>query len=99
MVSHIAQIPGLTLDAPGGAFYALIGCHGLIGARTPDGITLENDEQVTSYILAAAGIAAVPGSAYELSPYFRVSTAASQEVLAIAMRRLARAVANLEGGD
>ena len=28
VVAHMAKIPGLTLDAPGGAFYALIGCAG-----------------------------------------------------------------------
>lgn len=97
VVARMAQIQGLTLDAPGGAFYGLIGCAGLIGAKTPTGDTLANDTDVTAYLLNTAGVAAVPGSAYDLSPFFRISTAASEEVLNDAMDRIARVVADLEG--
>ena len=97
VVARVADIPGLTLDAPGGAFYGLIGCAGLIGTTTPDGDTIETDTDVTAYLLKAASIAAVPGSAYELSPFFRISTAASEEVLRDAMNRIARAVSYLKG--
>lgn len=97
VVSRVAKIPGLTLDAPGGAFYGLIGCADLIGAKTPDGKVLESDSDVTAYLLKTAGVAAVPGSAYDLSPFFRISTAASEKVLDRAMDRIAIAVAELEG--
>ena len=97
VVSLVAQIPGLALDAPGGAFYSLIGCADLIGAKTPDGEALESDSDVTAYLLKTAGVAAVPGSAYDLSPFFRISTAASEEVLNRAMDRIGAAVAYLEG--
>ncbi|WP_425078074.1 pyridoxal phosphate-dependent aminotransferase [Ruegeria denitrificans] len=97
VVARVAKIPGLTLDAPGGAFYGLIGCAGLIGAKTPQGETLATDTDVTAYLLKAAGVAAVPGSAYDLSPFFRISTAASEEVLSTAMDRIARAVGDLKG--
>ena len=96
VVYRIAEIDGLTLDPPGGAFYGLIGCAGLIGAQTPNGETLANDADVTAYILNDAGIAAVPGSAYDLSPYFRISTAASIDVLGHAMDRIATSVAKLQ---
>ncbi|WP_419738768.1 pyridoxal phosphate-dependent aminotransferase [Ruegeria sp.] len=97
VVERIRDIPGLTLDPPGGAFYGLIGCAGLIGATTPDGATLTSDADVTAYLLSAAGVAAVPGSAYELSPFFRISTAASEDVLNTALNRISDAVANLKG--
>ena len=93
---RVAQIDGLTLDPPGGAFYGLIGCAALIGAHTQTGETLADDAEVTAYILKDAGIAAVPGSAYELSPFFRISTAASVEVLGEAMDRIATSVAKLK---
>ena len=96
-MARVEQIPGLNLDAPGGAFYGLIGCAGLIGTRTPDGELLADDADVTRYLLNTAGVAAVPGSAYDLSPFFRISTAASEEVLNSAMDRLADAIADLEG--
>ena len=96
VVAKVAAIPGLTLDPPGGAFYAYIGVAALIGAETPDGQTLTDDTAVTTYLLKSAGIAAVPGSAYDLSPFFRISTAASEQVLAVAMDRIAVAVGNLK---
>ena len=96
VVERIAQIDGLTLAPPGGAFYGLIGCAALIGATTADGDTLSDDAEVTAYILKDAGIAAVPGSAYELSPFFRISTAASLDVLGQAMDRIAVSVAKLK---
>jgi aspartate aminotransferase len=96
IADRIAQIDGLTLDPPGGAFYGLICCADLIGAETEDGDTLRDDAEVTAYILKDAGIAAVPGSAYELSPFFRVSTAASMDVLGQAMDRIATSVAKLK---
>ncbi|MBM1690730.1 pyridoxal phosphate-dependent aminotransferase [Sulfitobacter geojensis] len=98
VVQRIARIEGLTLDPPGGAFYGLIDCSGLIGAKTPDGQTIETDADVTAYLLRTAGIAAVPGSAYDLSPFFRISTAASEAVLDDAMNRIAAAVSQLERG-
>ncbi|WP_282027303.1 pyridoxal phosphate-dependent aminotransferase [Ruegeria faecimaris] len=97
VVERVAHIPGLTLEAPGGAFYGLIGCADLIGAKTPDGDTITDDTDVTAFLLKAARVAAVPGSAYDLSPFFRISTAASEEVLNTAMDRIAAAVADLEG--
>jgi aspartate aminotransferase len=96
VVRKVAGIPGLTLDPPGGAFYAFIGCAALIGAVTPDGSHLADDTAVTAYILQAAGVAAVPGSAYDLSPFFRISTASGEDVLARAMDRIAAAIAKLK---
>ncbi len=98
VVDRIAGMDGLTLDPPGGAFYAYIGCEAFIGATTPDGSEIENDADFTAFILKAAGIAAVPGSAYELSPFFRISTAASEDVLNTAMDRLAAAISTLKPG-
>ncbi|SDH78143.1 pyridoxal phosphate-dependent aminotransferase [Alloyangia pacifica] len=96
VVEGIRQINTLTLDPPEGAFYAYIGCAALIGARTPSGTVLEDDVAVTKYLLDVAHVAAVPGSAYGLSPYFRISTATSEAQLSEAVSRIARAVAKLD---
>jgi len=96
VVSQVAKIDGLTLNAPGGAFYAYIGCADLIGARTPAGGTIDDDADFASFILEYAGVASVPGNAYDLSPFFRISTAASEETLALAMTRIADAVDQLK---
>ncbi len=95
VVDRISGMTGLNLDPPRGAFYAFVGCTELIGRNTPDGTTLSTDVDVTEYLLKDAKIAAVPGSAYGLSPFFRLSTATSDQILMTAMDRLAASVAKL----
>lgn len=95
VVAGVAAIPGLTLSPPEGAFYAYIGCAGLIGKTTPQGKRLETDADVTEYLLHHAHVGAVPGAAYGLSPFFRISTATADTTLTEAIARIARAVAVL----
>lgn len=96
VVPGVRAIDGLTLDPPEGAFYAYIGCAGLIGRCTPDGAKLTDDLAVTRFLLEKAHVAAVPGAAYGLSPFFRISTATADPVLSEAIGRIASAVATLE---
>jgi len=46
-------------------------------------------------LLEAGEVAVVPGIAFGLSPYFRISYAASEAVLAEAMLRIGRVVESL----
>jgi aspartate aminotransferase len=94
-LAAINAIPGLSCRAPDGAFYLYVNCAGLIGRRAPDGRVLETDGDVVLYLLDSEGVAAVAGTAYGLSPYFRLSIATSQDVLDEGCRRMARAVAAL----
>ncbi|MFD2249143.1 aspartate aminotransferase [Pseudochelatococcus lubricantis] len=96
VVDGIAGIDGLTLAAPEGAFYAYIGCAGLIGRRTPDGTALEDDAAVSNYLLHRGRVSSVPGVAYGLSPYFRISTATADDILTEAVARIGSAVEELE---
>lgn len=96
VVDGIAKIDGLTLPPPEGAFYAYIGCDDLIGKRTPSGDILNDDVAVSNYILSEGHVSSVPGSAYGLSPFFRISTATSDEVLTDAISRIGNAVAKLK---
>lgn len=96
VVDGIRRINGLTLPPPEGAFYAYIGCASLIGRRTPRGVVLEDDTAVATYLLNEGRVASVPGAAYGLSPYFRISTATSEEMLAEAIARINAAVAQVE---
>ncbi len=97
--SRVSSIEKLTLDPPAGAFYAYIGCSKLIGNKTPDGTVIEDDTAFTNYLLKDAKIACVPGSAYDLSPFFRISTAASEAVLTEALDRIEASVAKLKPGN
>ena len=94
-LARINAIPGLSCRAPDGAFYLYVGCAGLIGKQTSDGIVLERDSDVVMYLLNSVGVAVVAGTAYGLSPYFRLSIATSLEILEEGCKRIASAVAAL----
>lgn len=91
----INAIPGLSCATPPGAFYLYINCTGLIGKTTPAGKRLSEDGDVVMYLLESAGVATVAGTAYGLSPYFRLSIATSIDILEEGCSRIARAVAEL----
>ena len=94
-LARINAIPGLRCRTPEGAFYLYVGCPGLIGKRTADGKLLLLDSDVVMYLLDRVGVAVVAGTAYGLSPYFRLSIATSIENLEEGCRRIASAVADL----
>ncbi len=95
VVTGINAIPGLALDTPEGAFYAYIDCAGIIGKTTPQGRVLSADTDVADYLLNEAHVSSVAGTAYGLSPFFRISTATTDDILAEAVRRIAEAIAKL----
>ena len=99
VVAGISAIRGLTLAPPEGAFYAYIGCAGLIGRRSPQGRHLTDDAAVADFLLHEAQVGTVPGAAYGMSPFFRISTATSDAILIEATARIARAVATLQPGE
>ncbi|MCA1360947.1 aspartate transaminase [Bradyrhizobium sp. IC3069] len=95
VLTRINQIEGLSCLPPDGAFYLYVNCAGLIGRTTPAGARLETDSDVAMYLLESVGVAVVQGSAYGLSPYFRISIATSLDVLDDGTNRIARAVSEL----
>jgi len=88
IVNRVAEIPGLKLTPPGGAFYAFIDCAEFMGRSSPRGKTIKTDVDFADVLLHEAHVAVVPGSAYGMSPYFRISTASSEILLASAMERI-----------
>ena len=95
VVSMLNQANGLSCPTPHGAFYVYPSCAGMIGKKTPDGSTIETDEDAVTYLLETEGVAAVHGSAFGLSPHFRISYATSTALLEDACERIQRACANL----
>jgi len=89
--ARLNAIPGLSCLVPDGAFYLYPGCAGLMGKTTPDGKVIENDLDFVFYLLDGAGVGAVHGAAYGLSPYFRLSIATSMEAIREACDRIAKA--------
>ena len=95
VVSGLNAIDGIDCRTPEGAFYTFAGCEGLIGRTTPSGERIETDADFTDYLLEEANVAVVPGSAFGLSPYFRISYATSEAELEEALRRIAEVCTRL----
>ena len=91
VVARFNAAPGLSCRTPSGAFYVYVNCAGLIGKTTPRGETIATDIDVASYLLEDANVAVVPGTAFGLAPYFRVSYATSTALLTEACDRIERA--------
>ncbi|PDT80814.1 pyridoxal phosphate-dependent aminotransferase [Sinorhizobium sp. BJ1] len=96
VVSRLNAIPGLQCRTPEGAFYTFSGCAGVLNKVTPKGKTLLIDTDFTDYLLEEAHVAVVPGSAFGLSPFFRISYATSEAELVEALDRIERACAALK---
>lgn len=88
----LRAIPGLTCQTPEGAFYLYPNCSALIGRKCPDGTPIDSDDAFSLYLLDKARVAVVQGSAYGLSPHFRISIATSMDLIEKAIGRIAEAV-------
>ncbi|MXS20330.1 MULTISPECIES: pyridoxal phosphate-dependent aminotransferase [Pseudomonas] len=95
VVDALNAVPGLSARRPEGAFYVYASCAGVLGRRTPNGEVIDSDTTFARYLMDEGGVAVVPGSAFGLAPYFRVSYATSREVLKEACRRIAEATQRL----
>lgn len=95
VVDALRAIPGLTCAMPEGAFYAYPGVAGCLGRTTAGGVRLETDHDFALALLEEAHVATVPGSAFGLSPYLRLSCATRDEDLQEACNRIARFVRDL----
>ena len=93
--SALSGIEGLKAGVPEGAFYHFIDCRGLYGRRTPEGGVIGDDRDVCEYLLAGRGVALVPGREFGGPGFFRLSYAASAEILEEACRRIGAAVEEL----
>ncbi|RCL03473.1 MAG: aspartate aminotransferase [Candidatus Tokpelaia sp. JSC161] len=95
IVNMLNKAEGLSCSVPDGAFYAYPSCANLIGKRSADGRLIETDEDFVRALLEFESVAVVHGSAFGLSPHFRVSYAASEEHLEEAGKRIQRFCASL----
>ena len=95
VVSKLNNIQGISCLLPKGAFYAYPNVSGLVGKKTNEGIILKNDTDIVEWLLETAEVAAVPGVAFGLEPFFRISYATSLDLLKEAMNRIEKAVLSL----
>lgn len=87
----LANIEGLHADLPPGAFYVFANCSGMIGKTTPTGQKIASDVDFAEYLLDAAHVATLQGSAFGASPYLRIAYAIDDARLDEACERITRA--------
>ncbi len=95
VVKGLNEIEGVECVMPGGAFYVFPSVKGLIGKKSQDGKVLENSVDICNFLLEIAQIAAVPGSAFGMDGFLRISYATSDDLLHEALSRFKQAVAKL----
>jgi aspartate aminotransferase len=88
VVSMLNQAKGIRCPKPEGAFYVYPDISGCIGKTSAGGAVLKDDEGFATALLEEQGVAVVFGSAFGMSPNFRVSYATSDAVLEEACRRI-----------
>ncbi len=93
VVNALNRIPGLKCLMAGGAFYAFPDAREAIDTLHKKGvITDATDVALAEYLLVKGGVAVVPGSAFGLSGYIRLSFATSMDNLMKALDRIAKAL-------
>tara|TARA_B100000768_G_C11284547_1_gene381324 strand:- start:8969 stop:10183 length:1215 start_codon:yes stop_codon:yes gene_type:complete len=96
MLEKLGEIPGLKLNVPEGAFYIFPNCMELLGTLTDDGQEINTSSDLCMYLLKEENVALVAGDAFGAAECFRLSYAASDEMLVDAAARMKRAFGKLK---
>lgn len=92
VVAALNAVPGIACPVPDGAFYAFADCRALFGKITAEGEPISDDGDFCRYLMQAAGVAVIPGRAFAMPGYFRLSYACSEASLREGCARIRNAV-------
>jgi aspartate aminotransferase len=95
VLKAVEAMPDVSALPTPGAFYVFVDCTGLIGKNTPAGDRLSSDLDVAGYILEAAHVGMVHGSAFGAPGYLRIAYAIDDDRLAEALTRISKAICQL----
>ncbi len=88
VVAGLNAAEGVDCPVPDGAFYVYPSVEGCLGKTSKGGTRIETDEDFCCALLEETGVAVVFGAAFGVSPAFRVSYAAADDVLVEALARI-----------
>lgn len=94
MIEELSKISGMKVNKPQGAFYIFPDISAYFGKKAGD-FAINNSDDFCEYLLKAAHVAVVTGSAFGAPECFRISYAASEAELREAVKRIAAAVERL----
>jgi aspartate aminotransferase len=95
IVKGLNSISGISCIDPGGAFYVFPSCKNFFNLKTPKGEIIRSSIDFASYLLEEYNIAVVPGEAFGMSGYFRISYTIDIEFLKKLLDRLENACSSL----
>jgi aspartate/methionine/tyrosine aminotransferase len=96
MVRALRAMPGVTCVEPQGAFYAFPDFSAFLGRTSPAGRRIDGDVALCEYLLEAARVAVVPGSAFFAPGFVRLSYATSLANIEKGLDRMAQALVELK---
>ena len=88
VLNLLKDIDGITINIPDGAFYVFPSCQQFIGKKSPNGEVIKNCTDFAKYLLEEALVAVVPGIAFGIKNFFRISYATSEEIIIKALDRI-----------
>ena len=91
----VQHIPGLDTPTPSGAFYIFPEVSAFFGRTAPDGSAIRNSSDLSLFILNDAHVSSVTGEAFGAPECLRFSTAAADDKLVEAFRRIKASLAKL----
>ena len=95
VLALVKDIPGLETSTPSGAFYIFPEVSAFFGRTAPDGRIIRNSSDLSLFILNDAHVSSVSGEAFGAPECMRFSTAAADEKLVEAFRRIKASLASL----
>lgn len=94
MYNELTSIDGISCYKPGGAFYLFPNVSALF-KKSAGEYSIHNSIDMAMYLLSAARVAVVPGSAFGSEGFIRLSYSASMEKLEEAVKRIKMALGKL----
>lgn len=88
VMDMVRTTPGLDAVLPEGAFYVFADVSGCLNRTTPSGQVLRTDVDFATYMLEAARVALVPGSAFRAPGHVRIAFGVDTDVLAACCARM-----------
>ncbi len=95
MVKRIGEIEGLDIIYPKGAFYLMINVSCVYG-KAINGKTIKNSLDFSSELLEEEKVAAIPGAAFGLDKFIRLSYATSQKDIEEGLNRIENFIKKLK---
>ncbi|MDF2883608.1 MAG: aspartate aminotransferase [Clostridiaceae bacterium] len=95
MVERLEEINGLSCINPQGAFYVMVNLYGAIGKKV-DNIVIKDSIIFSKLLLEKEKVAVIPGAAFGMNNYMRLSYAISMENIKKGLDRINRFMESIE---